>query len=263
MKRLILLLTFLGFSSFVFGQVKPLSLAHSHNDYDRGRPLKDAFANGFTSVEADILYIDGKLYVGHDLPNTPRHGLKRIKKQYLKPLYKRFKQNRGEIYKDYQGNFYLWIDIKMEPQKAYALLRKQLYPYRKMLTYFDNGKLHQGKVTVILSGDRPFDKVLNDDLQLMTLDGRPADLEKNYPTELMPFISEHAGKVCQVKSYDEVDEAAIQLIYRLAEKADAQGKKVRLWATPEDEKLWTILKDAKVGLINTDELERLRRFLEE
>ena len=261
MKNLIWILFLLGSSVRLNSQVTPLPLAHSHNDYEQPNPLAGALANGFTSVEADVLFIYGKLYVGHNMPKRKRHDLKTLTKQYLKPLYKRFKQNGGEIYKGYEGDFYLWIDIKFEAEQTYQALRERLYPFREMLTYYENGKLHQGKVTVILSGERPFRQLLFDELQLMTLDGRPADLAKNYETNLMPFISENAGKVCQVKDYKEVGEKEIQRIYELVAKAAAQGKKVRLWATPEDEQLWEELAKAKIGLINTDDLGRLRRYL--
>ena len=116
-------------------------------------------------------------------------------------------------------------------------------------------------MTVILSGERPFAELLNDSLQLMTLDGRPSDLAKNYPTELMPFISENAGIVCQVKSGEEVGEKEIQRIYQFCKNAHTQGKKTRLWATPEDEKIWDELRKAGVSLINTDDLGRLSRYL--
>jgi len=261
MRFLLTLLTIFSIFLSLSAQVIPLPLAHSHNDYNRKNPLKDALANGFTSVEADVLYIYGKLYVGHNMPNKKRHQLKTLTKQYLKPLYKRFKANDGEIYKGYKGDFYLWVDIKFEAGRSYNALRERLYPFREMLTYYENGKLHQGKVTVILSGDRPFRQLLFDDLQLMTLDGRPSDLGKNYSTTLMPFISEHAGKICQVTNYEEVGAVEIRRIYEFAAKAKAQGKKVRLWATPENEELWEELVKAKVGLINTDDLGRLRRYL--
>ena len=130
-----------------------------------------------------------------------------------------------------------------------------------MLTYYEKGELHQGKVTVILSGDRPFRQLLFDDLKLMTLDGRPSDLDKNYPTKVMPFISEQASKISKVISYEDVGEKEIQRIHEFAAKAKAQGKKVRLWATPEKEELWEELIKAEVGLINTDDLGRLRRYL--
>lgn len=258
---LLTVLSIIGINLMLFAQVTPLPLAHSHNDYNRKNPLKDALANGFTSVEADVLYIYGKLYVGHNMPDKKRHKLKKLTKQYLKPLYKQFKANGGEIYKGYTGDFYLWIDIKFEAGKSYKALRERLYPFREMLTYYENGELHQGKVTVILSGDRPFRQLLFDDLQLMTLDGRPSDLEGNYDAALMPFVSEHAGRLCQVTSYDDVGEKELKRIYEFAAKAKAQGKKVRLWATPEDEALWDELVKAGVGLINTDDLGRLRRYL--
>lgn len=242
-------------------QVVPLPQAHSHNDYFRNKPLKDALRHGFTSVEADVLYIYGKLVVGHDMPDRSFPRLKPLNRQYLKPLWRRWKRCGKEIYKGYEGDFYLWIDIKIYPNQTYRELRDLLYPFRKMLNYYENGKFHKGKVTVILSGDRPFEALLNDSLQLMTLDGRPSDLAKNYPSHLMPFISEHAGIVAEVEDYSQVDEAAFMKIYKLINATHAQGKKVRLWATPEDENLWGRLLEMEIDLINTDKLSKLQEFL--
>lgn len=261
MKKIIVLLTVCGVWLSLKAQVTPLPLAHSHNDYEQTKPLTAALENGFTSVEADVLYIYGKLYVGHNMPNQKRHKLKTLTKQYLKPLYKRFKENGGEIYQGYKGDFYLWIDIKFEAARAYKALRKALYPYREMLNYYEKEEFHPGKITVILSGDRPFRPLLFDDVKLMTLDGRPSDLAKNYDAKVMPFISEHAGRICQLRDLDEIGEKELQRVKEFAEKAKAQGKKVRLWATPEDEKLWVELEKAGVGLLNTDDLGRLRRYL--
>ena len=46
--------------------VSPLPQAHAHNDYEHDRPLRDALDPGFTSVEADVWLVDGKLLVAHD-----------------------------------------------------------------------------------------------------------------------------------------------------------------------------------------------------
>lgn len=261
MKKIIAISLVLSVCFNLSAQVKPLPLAHSHNDYEQNRPLFDALENGFTSVEADVLYIYGQLFVGHNMPNTKRHKLKTLTKQYLKPLYKRFKANNGEIYQGYEGDFYLWIDIKFEPARAYKALRKALMPYKEMLNYYEGNQFHQGKITVIISGDRPFRPLLFDDLKLMTLDGRPSDLNKNYPTTVMPFISEHAGKVCQTKDLEAIGEKELRLVANFTAKAKAQGKKVRLWATPEAEILWAELTKAGVDLLNTDDLIRLKNYL--
>ncbi len=242
-------------------QTIPLTQAHSHNDYNRRCPLKDALRHGFTSVEADVLYIYGRLMVGHDMPDSYFPRLKSLSRQYVKPLYRHYKRKKKQIYKGYEGQFYLWIDIKIYPNQAYQELRDLLYPYREMLTYYENGKKHEGKVTVILSGDRPFDLLLNDTLQLMTLDGRPSDLAKNYPSHLMPFISENGRKVAQVENYNQVDEAALLRIDEYVKVTHKQGKKTRLWATPEDEELWSKLVEMEVDLINTDKLSKLKKFL--
>ena len=242
-------------------QSTALPNAHSHNDYERPRPLKDAFQQNFTSVEADVLYIYGKLFVGHNMPDSRWHKLKKIKRQYLKPLYRRYKKNKKEIYPGYEGDFYLWVDIKFESAKAYRSLRKLLEPYKEMLNYYDHGKFHKGKVTVILSGDRPFELLLKDSLQLMTLDGRPGDLDKNYPTELMPFISENIGKVAGIEEASQFNEDALLRISEFVKKAKTQNKKTRLWATPENEELWQALLSVGIDLINTDDLGKLAGFL--
>jgi len=257
-----LLFTLLLFCSVaLYAQVKPLPNAHSHNDYYRNRPLKDALKNGFTSVEADVLYIYGRLEVGHDMPNRRFPRMKTLKRQYLKPLWRRYKKCKKEIYKGYEGDFYLWIDIKILPNQAYKELRDLLYPMREMLNYWENGKFHKGRVTVILSGERPFDALLNDSLQLMTIDGRPKDLEREYPDHLMPFISQNAGIIAGVTDYSQINEVSFLKIDEYIRTVHDSGKKTRLWATPEDEELWAKLLDMGIDLINTDKLSKLQRFL--
>ncbi|MFK8009243.1 MAG: hypothetical protein AB8H03_22975, partial [Saprospiraceae bacterium] len=198
---------------------------------------------------------------GHDMPDKFYPRLKPLNRQYLKPLWRRWKRGDKEIYKGYKGDFYLWIDIKIYPNQTYRELRDLLYPFREMLNYYENGKFHKGKVTVILSGDRPFEALQNDSLQLMTLDGRPSDLAKNYPSHLMPFISENAGKVAEIEDYSQIDEAAFLRISKFIKATHDQGKKARLWATPEDENLWVKLLEMEIDLINTDKLSKLQRFL--
>ena len=55
-------LSLLSCGSHVAGtNVIPLSLAHAHNDYEHERPLYDAIAHGFNSVEADVFLVDDDL----------------------------------------------------------------------------------------------------------------------------------------------------------------------------------------------------------
>src|SRR3954451_21378479 len=48
-----------------FASVVPIASLHAHNDYQHARPLAEALANGFASVEADVCLVGGQLLVGH------------------------------------------------------------------------------------------------------------------------------------------------------------------------------------------------------
>jgi len=241
--------------------VQALAKAHAHNDYRHDRPLFDALDNGFTSVEADILYKDNQLYVGHDKIELQEKNIPNLAEAYLQPLYDRFEKNNGEIYKAYDGDFYLWIDIKYAKEKVYPLLKETLWPFREMLNYTHNGTTHQGKVTVIISGDRPFDLLLQDTLQLATLDGRLGDLDRDYHFTKVPFISENYKRIMSINKSGRLSPNEMTKLKFFVNRCHQQDKKVRLWATPDQEELWGQLLEAGVDLINCDDLSKLQRYL--
>ena len=77
-------------------EVKPLPRAHAHNDYLHDRPLLDALAHGFGSIEADIYLVNGALLVAHDLAGArPDRTFENL---YLAPLRERAERNGGRVY---------------------------------------------------------------------------------------------------------------------------------------------------------------------
>ena len=76
---------------------KPLIRAHAHNDYYHKRPLLDALANSFCSVEADVFLKDGQLLVGHFSFELKKE--RSLETLYLAPLAKRVKANGGSVYR--------------------------------------------------------------------------------------------------------------------------------------------------------------------
>ena len=46
-----------------------------------------------------------------------------------------------------------------------------------------------------------------------------------------------------------------------AATATAQGRRLRLWGTPDRPAVWELLRESGVDLINTDDLTGLRAFL--
>lgn len=236
--------------------------AHSHNDYNREIPLQSALENGFTSVEADILYIYGELFVGHNMPDSANHKLPTLTAAYLKPLYEEYKKNGKAVYPGYKGDFYLWIDIKFEAWKAYRQLKAELLPYKEMLTHWEKGKKKKGKVTIILSGDRPINAVQYDKNRMVTLDGRLSDLDKNFSPDLMPFISQNRRDIFQLGGGGVIPPEEYEKLLAFIDTCNEKGYKTRLWAIPEQEALWKQLLEAGIDLINTDHLERLKAFFE-
>src|SRR5262245_49346866 len=77
--------------------VVPLRQTHAHNDYEHPRPLFDALAHGFCSVEADIYLVDGELRIGHERKDLkPGRTLQAL---YLDPLRQLARANGGRIYR--------------------------------------------------------------------------------------------------------------------------------------------------------------------
>ena len=99
--RMLLLFFCCKISLFVMGQVVAVPFTHAHNDYLHPRPLQDALAQGFVSVEADILLSDDHLYVGHNKEDLVTKPLLDLEKVYLQPLFERYLDNSKSIYPDY------------------------------------------------------------------------------------------------------------------------------------------------------------------
>lgn len=241
-------------------QVIPIPQAHAHNDYEHERPLLDALDQGFTSVEADVHLIDGVLRVVHDPPEDPE-AVPTLTEAYLKPLSDRVEVQGGRVYAQFSGPFFLMIDIKTEAESTYALIKEALIPFRDMLSVEENGEYRPGVVTVFLSGNRPMKALLADPLKFAFLDGRPADLGKGYPAEIMPVISDHYRRHLSWGGEGPVPEKEKAVLAELAEKVHGESKKLRLWASPENEAVWGFLLDNGADLINTDQLKGLRAFI--
>lgn len=232
--------------------VVALPNAHSHNDYEQSRPLWDALDQGFTSVEADVYLIGDTLYVSHSRP-TFKNPSATLDKLYLTPLAERIRQNKGKVLANYDGPFYLLIDAKTKADSTYQAIEKALQPYRSLLT--------NSHITVILSGNRPIQAMAAAKNRILTVDGRPDDLGKGYKSTLMPLVSDSYTNQVQWRGKGDMPAEEFQKLRLLAERTHKEGKKLRLWATPEDPAVWAKLREAGVDFLNTDQLALLKEFL--
>lgn len=232
---------------------------HAHNDYAHARPLQEALDQGFTSVEVDVHLVDGLLYVSHDHPETLTPS-SRLDSLYLAPLKAHVHANDGQVYSGYQGPFFLMLDFKTAAGPTYKALKTVLQPYHAMLSPVVDGEVQNGPVKLFISGNRPIDKILEDNPQWAAIDGRPADLERNIPATLMPVVSDHYNHVLQWNGKGEIQAAQKARLKALVRATHAQDKMLRLWAAPDFPASWRFLLNSGVDLINTDRLQDFRHF---
>ncbi|WP_406389847.1 phosphatidylinositol-specific phospholipase C/glycerophosphodiester phosphodiesterase family protein [Streptomyces sp. NBC_00887] len=244
---------------------RPLARAHAHNDYLHPRPLHDALAHGFTSVEADIFLVDGELLVAHEEAGLdPTRTLTSL---YLDPLLARVRANHGSVYAGYRPPLQLLIDIKNDGAATYLALDAVLRRYRQILTRFSHGRVRTGAVTPVISGDRAARVPMEaQSTRYAFYDGRLDDLGTAAPASFIPLISSNWTQSFSWLGTGPFPAAERDRLRTLTSAARGSGQRVRFWATPdvagpERDAVWTELLAVGVDHLNTDDLVGLEAFL--
>ena len=235
----------------------PLIRAHAHNDYLHARPLADALSHGFWSVEADIWLTNGALLVAHDLEKTSKE--RTLQKLYLDPLRAFVKTNSAV---SGAPPLTLLIDIKSEAESTYSALREVMKDYADILTRFESNRIHTNAVMAIISGNRPEATMRGETMRFAALDGRLPDLDKNPPVALVPLVSDNWTRHFQWRGVGRLPGSDRAKLRQIAERTHAQGRRLRLWATPDNADSWKELSEAGVDLLNTDRLMEMQVFLQ-
>lgn len=229
---------------------------HAHNDYAHERPLLDALALGFCSVEADINFVNGQLLVAHSLEQTrPERTLQRL---YLDPLRERVRANGGCVHVGGR-QFWLLIDIKTDSAATYAVLHEALEQYADMLTTYKGSEVTPGAVTVVVDGARGL--IMKQEIRYAAIDGGLADLDSDAPVSLIPWISAEWRSAFKWNGQGPMPDDERGKIQTIVQKAHEKGRKVRFYGLPLWPDVWPELYDAGVDLLNTDDLAGLREFL--
>jgi hypothetical protein len=237
----------------------PLEQAHAHNDYLHDRPLLDALDQGFCSIEADVWRVRDELLVAHDLEETkPGRTLEEL---YLKPLAERCAAREGWVY-DPGRTVTLLIDLKSDGPVTYEALKPLLAKYSQLFKpRILDARKQAPPVVAVLSGNRPIDLVVADADRLCGLDGRLPDLDAGRTAALFPLVSDNWTSHFAWRGDGPMPSSERLRLRGYVAAAHAKGMRLRFWATPEREAVWTELADAGVDLIGTDDLPRLARFL--
>lgn len=160
---------------------------HSHNDYWRRVPLFSALRAGCTGVEADVYLKNDDLFVGHSWASLTAN--RTFQSLYVNPLVKILSQQnpQTEFYNGTSNGVFdtypnqtivLLIDVKTGGRDTWPWVLKQLEPLREKgwLSFMENGVLYQRPVTIVGTGNTPFDLLTANETRRDTFFDAPLEL---------------------------------------------------------------------------------------
>ncbi|KAI1335211.1 hypothetical protein F5Y15DRAFT_409229 [Xylariaceae sp. FL0016] len=260
---------------------------HSHNDYWRKVPVYSALHAGCVGIEADVWLLKDKgpdLYVGHDTaalsPNRTFQSL------YIQPLVGLLERNnpqteyyngsdRGIFDVDPSQTVVLLVDLKTDGAETLAHMLEELEPLRarNWLSYVQDGILHKRQITVVSTGNAPFDALVANstyrdvfyDAPLEDLWEDPDAAESSATTSLEYddtnsfYASVSLGKAVGFTLLG-LSHGQLQTIRGQIKGAHRRGLKVRYWDTPEwpifsRNAIWHALVEEGADILNVDDLE--------
>lgn len=158
------------------------------------------------------------------------------------------------------NNLNLLVDFKGDADQSATLLQKSLATLRPFLSKVDkNGIFHQGRLTVLISGNRPSVASLQaaDGERFLFLDGRVHDIANRSDTHLVPLVSLPWRHIQLARTMGR-GEAYMQ---RVSAKAHAQGKLVRIWGCPNNVQTWRQMVRGNIDLLSIDDHAKFAKFV--
>lgn len=263
---------------------------HSHNDYWQRIPLFEALGSGCVSVEADVHLRGSELLVGHKSIGLKHDST--LPSMYLEPLRRLVEEQnvgndgplRGIFDSAPEQTVVLLIDHKTSGKETFAELDKQLQPLRDLdyLTYWNGTARISRPITVVASGNAPFDSV-------MALDSTHRDIFWDAKLEQLPSIDDDFNadpvvyKYNRSNSYFASTEFRNAILWRYRnstghiphtaqgddiaatqlEQAKARGLLARYWNTPSNppnvqEIAWRVLVAQDIDILNMDDMGIVR-----
>lgn len=246
---------------------RPLAHTHAHNDYKHDVPLFDALDNGFSSVEADVFLVGGKLLVGHYMYEVA--GDRTLEDVYLKPLLELTRRNHGHVYPQSTESLQLMVEIKWGGggDAAYTALEDLLERYDEMLTSYSGGVKRPGAVTVVTINYTPGAELMNArPVRRVAYETRELALEKNYDPDVTPLVSATPVPGLAWNGSGPMPENERKRLRDIVAAAHVHGQRVRISLTPENDPAaraagWREMLDAGVDYFHTDRLPELRAWL--
>lgn len=259
MNRLIIVLISIACyiqNTSVTAQVVPIP-GHSHNDYNREKPLVGALELGYRSIEVDIYLHKGKLIVSHDPFGL--NGKPILEELYLAPLLQITRTEAEKYSLDSLSPLIIMIDFKSDAEDTYAALKPLLDKYKEMLTVSGDGA-KKGYVHILISGNKPYESVSKENSRMVSLDYR-FDFCREHPADV--FITRASDNYKNYFTWNGKGEMPWQekiMLDELVNLAHTEGRQIRFWNMPETPETWKLFLDMGVDWIHVDNIEAFKLF---
>jgi hypothetical protein len=250
---------------------------HSHNDYWRKVPLFSALAAGCVSVEGDIWFQDGsdELRVGHSASSLSAE--RTLRSLYIDPITHILEeQNKALPEGEVAGVFetapnqtlVVLLDFKTNGSQTWPLVQTHLQVLRekRWLTHWNTTTKSRTvrPITVVATGNAPFDLVSQLDTQDIFMDAPLDRLDAGYTAENSYYASISMGAVVG-KIHHSLNAHQLELVDKQVKSAELRGLVSRYWDTPSwpistRNRVWETLVDHGVGVLNVDSLETATRW---
>jgi hypothetical protein len=153
------------------------------------------------------------------------------------------------------------IDFKSDADKTYHALLVLLEKYKPILSRYNSGGTVPGNVTIVITGHKPAHLINNTDSGYVFMDDNLRQITAYNCTDPYPIASCKYSRLLKWKGKGPIPLTDILRLKFYVAEAHKRGRKVRLWASPENKTVWNILLKCNVDLINTNRLTSLRKFL--
>lgn len=251
---------------------------HSHNDYWRKVPLFTAIHQGCTGVEADVWLVDdtNNLYVGHE--QAALQGNRTFQSLYIQPLVEILERANPttSFYNgsgSYRGVFdtapdqtlTLLVDVKTAGVGTWAEVVAQLEPLRQRgwLSYYADGTVHSRPITVVGTGNTPFEQLTNAKYRDYFFDApltKLADHSAPYNDQNSYYASVSFGSSIGKVWMGQLSPDQVEQIRTQVAQAHNRGLKARYWDLPAwpiqtRNMVWDVLVKEGVDMLNVDDVK--------
>lgn len=253
-KLAFILLISLFFKAGLYAQTLTGNHGHSHNDYNQNIPFYQAYYAGMGSIEADVFFYNGKLYVAHNREDISEE--RTLDNLYLKPLASLFRKNGNRPYADTAQTLQLVIDIKEDHIHVIPELIKEITPYMQVF----NNPANKWAVKLVLSGDMPAPAKFDSYPSYIYFDGRPNITYAENELKYVAMISDDLGNYTKWNGKGTPTPSDSAKLQSLVNAAHAVHKPFRFWATQDSPNTWIELKKLGADWINTNHPQMLHDF---